>query len=86
MMFIKELQLYVDYFRNMVEESQRTMTEKKAKYLQSFQCNLNEGISYYKELFSGMKEKMEDFKAEVCEQLESLEKDLSKVTLVPAVS
>jgi hypothetical protein len=82
-MFIKELQLYVDYFNNMVEESQALMTEKKAATLDTFRKNLNEGIEYYKDLFAEMAEKIEDIKSDVNDQLESLQLSLGRVQLVP---
>ena len=51
-MFIKELSMYVDYFSNKVEEFRDSFNKKNEKYLNTFQNNLNDGISYYLELFS----------------------------------
>ncbi|MEI7907782.1 MAG: hypothetical protein WCI84_10555, partial [Bacteroidota bacterium] len=43
-LFVKELQLYVDYLKNMIDETPKPFTEKQMKYYQLFQQNLDEGI------------------------------------------
>ncbi len=48
--FINELNMYVQYWKNKKAELQETMTDKQEKYLQSFWQNLQQGIAYYKEL------------------------------------
>jgi hypothetical protein len=48
--FVNELNMYVQYWKNKKAELQETMTDKQAKYLQSFWQNLQQGIAYYKEL------------------------------------
>jgi len=49
-MFINELRLYVDYWKNKKAEQLDTLTDKQEKYLQSFWQNLLAGIAYYKKL------------------------------------
>ncbi|MDX5418386.1 MAG: hypothetical protein LPK14_03525 [Hymenobacteraceae bacterium] len=49
-MFVNELNMYVQYWKNKKAELQETMTDKQEKYLQSFWQNLQQGIAYYKEL------------------------------------
>ena len=51
-MFIKELDMYVDYFSNKVNEVKDSYTFKQQKYLKTFQKNMVEGIEYYQQLFS----------------------------------
>ena len=51
-MFIKELDMYVDYFSNKVSEVKDSYTFKQQKYLKTFQKNMIEGIEYYQQLFS----------------------------------
>ncbi|WP_205502965.1 hypothetical protein [Rufibacter psychrotolerans] len=46
--FINELKLYIDYWKNKKAEQLETLTDKQAKYLQTFWQNLQAGISYYK--------------------------------------
>ncbi|GHA57083.1 hypothetical protein [Pontibacter akesuensis] len=46
--FIKELNMYIDYWKNKKDEQLETLTEKQYKYLQGFWENLQQGIQYYK--------------------------------------
>lgn len=55
-MFIKELNLYIDYLQNKIKESGFTITEKDEKYFLGFGENLKQGINYYYELFNGLGE------------------------------
>ncbi len=48
--FINELKLYIDYWKNKKAEQLETLTDKQEKYLQSFWQNLQQGIGYYKQL------------------------------------
>lgn len=48
--FINELQLYVDYFKNQLKESSSLVNEKQKKYFDRFKNNLQCGIEYYKTL------------------------------------
>ncbi|MGV3588810.1 MAG: hypothetical protein ACO1OF_17525, partial [Adhaeribacter sp.] len=48
--FLNELKMYLDYFRNLVAEQVPLITDKQQKYLQAFRQNLLQGISYYEEL------------------------------------
>ena len=50
-MFLKELRLYVDYFKNKIK-ALVNLSERDQKYLQSFRDNLLAGIEYYKKFFS----------------------------------
>ncbi|WP_242920139.1 hypothetical protein [Pontibacter liquoris] len=47
--FVNELRMYIDYWKNKKAEQLETLTDKQRKYLQSFWQNLQEGISYYKQ-------------------------------------
>ncbi len=48
--FIKELSLYVDYFREEFQVASDEFTEKTAKRFLEFKGNLNVGIEHYREL------------------------------------
>ncbi len=50
-MFIKELNIYIDYLKNKLEETKGVLDRKQSKYFSNFSTNLNEGISYYYNLF-----------------------------------
>ncbi len=53
--FIKELELYMKYLKEKIEESSLNFNKKQEKYFQKFLNNMNEGISYYTELFDDLK-------------------------------
>jgi hypothetical protein len=50
-LFIKELKMYVDYFRNEIETISGEITTNQLKKLNSFKTNLLEGIKHYYDLF-----------------------------------
>lgn len=75
-MFIKELNLYIDYLKNKIEETKASITEKEKKGLFSFVENLKEGIHYYDTLFSEVKDRFEDTKNNILSELEASKKDL----------
>ncbi|WP_091208539.1 hypothetical protein [Mucilaginibacter gossypiicola] len=50
-MFIKELELYIDYLQTDVKTHLINITDKKKKQLDKFKAQLYEGIGYYKQLF-----------------------------------
>jgi hypothetical protein len=50
-MFIKELNLYIDYLQTDMQAHIKDLNEKKRKNLIKFKAQLEEGISYYKQLF-----------------------------------
>lgn len=49
-MFIKELNLYIDYLQKDLQAQLITLTGKKKKYFHNFKNQLQQGINYYKEL------------------------------------
>lgn len=75
-MFIKELNLYIDYLKNKIEETKASITEKEKKSLFSFVDNLKNGIQYYDHLFSEVKDCFEDTKNSIFMELEASKKDL----------
>jgi len=53
--FVKELELYVKYLKEKIDESTTDFTKKQEKYFHKFLNNMNEGIDYYNNLFKEMK-------------------------------
>lgn len=51
-MFVKELQLYIAFFKEAVSESEQPLSKQRTNYLQTFEKNLQEGIAYYKQFFA----------------------------------
>ncbi|KAF2335759.1 hypothetical protein [Flavobacterium daemonense] len=50
--FVKELKMYVDYFRNEIETVSGEITTNQLKKWNTFKANILEGIEYYQNLFS----------------------------------
>jgi hypothetical protein len=86
-MFINELKLYIDYWKNKKAEQLDTLTGKQEKYLQSFWQNLQQGISYYKQLLPSLfsAEELEK-KAMMLEELFQAEDELREAALVHVYS
>ncbi|SHN14184.1 hypothetical protein [Mucilaginibacter sp. OK098] len=49
--FIKELNLYIDYLQADLEKHAKNLNDKKKKHLDKFKAQLQDGIAYYKQLF-----------------------------------
>lgn len=49
-MFVKELKMYIDYFRNEIENISEEMTTSQFKKWNTFKANLFDGITYYQNL------------------------------------
>lgn len=79
-MFVKELSLYVDHFREEVRQVSANLSKQTPKYFAEFQENLVQGVAYYRErardLAAGQHERfLEELKAlaEAIEALPALE-------------
>ena len=51
-LFVKELKMYIDYFRNEISNITGEITNAQLKKWTVFKANLLEGIAYYENLFS----------------------------------
>jgi hypothetical protein len=58
--FLKELDLYIDYLQADIAKSLKGLNDKKRRGLDKFKSQLLEGISYYKALFRELPEKTGD--------------------------
>ncbi len=76
-MFLKELRLYIDYLKRKVGEAQQPFSEKQLKYFQSFQQNLQDGIGYYRTLFSNLEAMLATKKETILHDLEEMRAELS---------
>ncbi|MBI9063555.1 MAG: hypothetical protein JEZ14_16350 [Marinilabiliaceae bacterium] len=70
--FLKELNMYLDIFKERLQNYQKHETPKEKKQLSVFQKNLMDGISYYKSLF-------EQKKKEVLKEIDTL---ISKYSII----
>ena len=80
-MFINELKIYIDFLKNKIEDAKVSVTNKQAKYLSDFVNNLKEGIDYYYSLFIDLKDKFEDTKSNILNDLDTSEKTLHFLNL-----
>ena len=78
-MFIKELNIYIDYLKNKLDETTRPFTEKQQEYFNTFHENLGKGIEYYKELFSNVKLTLQEKKTWLIAELEKFELQLKNL-------
>ena len=69
-MFIKEINLYLDYLKNKIDDARDSMNKKQEKYLLTYSKNMEEGINYYHNLFDELKHKFEDTKQGILNDLE----------------
>ena len=53
-MFVNELDMYLQYLSEKIEEHKENWGRKSGRYLNGFTSNMNHGISYYQDLFSSI--------------------------------
>ncbi len=80
-LFLKELQLYIDYIENELHSYRENLQEKKEKYILKFLENLESGIRYYKTLFSGVKHSFTENPEQVLSELHRSEKRLQTIKI-----
>lgn len=78
-MFVKELDLYLDYLKNKIDETSSSLNKKQEKYLLNFSKNLDEGISYYQNIFESTKDKFKDAKENILAELNSSKESLKNL-------
>lgn len=78
-LFNKELNLYIAYLKNKMDEAKLNLTKKQEVYFETFGNNLKEGIKYYQSLFGAAKDKFQDTKEDVLRELEISLKQLEKL-------
>ena len=76
-LFVKELRLNIDFFKEKMAEIRVTATNKQLKYLTTFQENLNDGIAYYKGLATEFMTKFGSNWGCFLEELEKLKTELN---------
>lgn len=82
--FIKELSLYVNYFKNKLNELKGSEKNQSLSSLYQFKNNLLEGISYYKNFFNEVLSNESQELNRLLSQLFDAEKELRKEALIMA--
>ncbi len=80
-MFIKELNIYIDFLKNKLEDAKNSMDKKQEKYLSTFANNLKDGVSYYQNLFSDIKDTFVEAKSIILIELEISKNKLQLISL-----
>jgi len=80
-MFIKELNLYIEYLSNKLDVAKKDWNKKQEKYFKKFLKNMCDGVTYYNNLFSNFKGKYNQSKLEVMSSLENAKKELAVISL-----
>ncbi|GAB3914705.1 hypothetical protein [Mucilaginibacter boryungensis] len=78
-MFIKELNLYIDYLRTDLQAQLKGLTDKKQKQLTKFKAQLQDGISYYRDLFSKQADQTSALIQDWISELSMSELELSQI-------
>ncbi len=79
--FVKELSLYIDYLKDLINDLNISPPEAEIKKIQSFHKNLMEGVAYYKQLFLNHVGRKEGIKKTDLEELHKLEQEISGLTV-----
>ena len=78
-LFIKELQLYVDYLAKEISAAQE-ITKTQIKKWNTFKANLQEGIAYYNNLFTN-NNFFENGKHDILDKLEYYKNELAGIAI-----
>lgn len=83
--FVNELNLYLEYLTNDIQQSFKNLNDKKVKYLTSFKNQLLEGITYYKQLIPEMKKETLNNRTFILEQCKEIEAKLIQLQIMPVL-
>ncbi len=75
-MFVKELELYVSYIKNKINDNLIEQSAKKEKYIQKFLQNLQDGITYYEQLFDETASQLEEISDKAKAEIQRLKTEL----------
>lgn len=81
-MFVKELQLYVSYIKEKIDENYIEQSEKQTKYINRFLSNLSDGITYYEQLFDEVQTQIGEVSTKALQDLSGIKKELNRLTLI----
>ncbi|MCK5824875.1 MAG: hypothetical protein KAG96_05650 [Ichthyobacteriaceae bacterium] len=80
-MFVKELRLYIDYFKNQLEDLTETSEKKEVMTLKKMQKNMNKGLEYYSTLLESLKDSTFDAKNKMVTDFEDLKQELNEIVV-----
>ena len=74
-MFIKELELYLNYLKDQILDEPKELSANRKKYYEAFSINISDGINYYRELFSSSNQKVFRIDFNLLKDLKNLERE-----------
>ncbi|AMR34631.1 hypothetical protein A0256_20010 [Mucilaginibacter sp. PAMC 26640] len=80
-MFIKELNLYIDYLQTDLQSQLKELNDKKVKQFVKFKAQLQSGIAYYKQLFSDVPDQASQLMHSWYEELGASEIKLNSISI-----
>lgn len=80
-LFLKELKMYVDYLENKLADLGQNQDEKQFSYYRAFRKNMQDGISYYQQLFTKYDNKLQEMKKDALVELENFNKKLESLKI-----
>ena len=81
-MFLKELLMYIDHFREKTDRMSWPLNRKDAKYIKTFGENMILGIAYYKKkLIDNISEKYKSLKPQFLDEIYEAEKEFLQIQL-----
>jgi len=78
-MFLKELDLYINYLKNKISDTANQKSEKSVKQLSQFKINLLNGVDYYQSLYNQYKTRLIDIRSNFEKELLLLKSKLEQV-------
>ncbi len=78
-MFVNELEMYLSYLSEKIEDHKNNWGRKSGKYLNTFTKNMNEGIAYYQEMFNSVEDNFIDTKESAKRYLNDAVKIMKKM-------
>ncbi|MFA7227528.1 MAG: hypothetical protein WC061_00720 [Melioribacteraceae bacterium] len=82
-LFVKELDLYINYLQKKIEEISDTYSVKEEEFFNSYTTNLLDGISYYSTIIPEMMEETETVREKIRSDFEILEQKLLSIFSIP---
>jgi len=76
-MFIKELKMYVEYFKKEVKKITPSPSERQIAYVNEFRENMLNGIEYYRSLFPKMLEETKEYRENALQELQNFKEKLN---------
>jgi len=79
-LFVKELNLYMDYLKKEIDEVRTSLDQKQKQYILKFCENLDTGLQYYFGLFSGLEHRFKETKSGILRDLTNAREKLRFLT------